>query len=335
MRTRRAGLLATTATIGLLLAGCGGSGTETGDPEADAVLEEAAASDAEKGTAEHLYRPAEDVDLEPVADAVLHLPNGDLALVGRGVAAEALSDAVLNPKTFSAPEGLVFHVFEFTGADGLSEDVVLRAGSQEWPVTTGVLERGIALLAAPGETVSLDLVHFDVAQTLDLSTGERTSVGVGEDWYSGEELVAPERDLSTIVDSAFGTLDWTARIDSVERVPFDFEFGGWVDDGAGSWISVAIADVEWTKHDDAYWGNPRYDASATLTDADGVTYEPTDTTRRGLDGEYSWVFAVPSGGTEYELTITDGVRLTMHADPTNTDEPDAVVTVPLVTEPSA
>lgn len=44
----------------------------------------------------------------------MRLPNGDLELVGRGVGAEALSDAVLNPQTFSAPEGLVFHVFEST-----------------------------------------------------------------------------------------------------------------------------------------------------------------------------------------------------------------------------
>lgn len=155
---------------------------------------------------------------------------------------------------------------------------------------------------------------------------------MAEDWYSGEQVVAPEPEISTVVDSAFGTLDWTARIDSVERTPFTAD---WADDSAGSWLLVSIADVEWTKHDDAYWGSPRYDASATLTDADGVTYEPTDTSRRGLYGEYSWVFVVPPGGSEYELTITDGVRLTMHSDPTSTDEPDAVVTVPLVAEPVA
>lgn len=335
MRVRHSGFLAATATVALLLAGCGSSGADTGDPEIDAILDEAAESDAEEATTEHLYRPADDVDVEQVADAVLHLPNGDLALVGRAVAAEALSDIVLNPKTFRAPEGLVFHVFEFTGADALTADAVLRAASGEWELTVSTLERGIAVPAAPGEAVSLDVVVDDVAQTIDLTTGERTSVGVAEDWYSGEQVVAPEPEISTVVGSELGDLLWSATIDSVERTPYDSTYGGWVDAGAGSWLSVAITDVDWTAQDEGFTGTLRYDASATLTNADGETYEATSTNHRGLHGEYSWVFAVPSGGTEYELTITDGARVQKRGDPFATDEPTSTVTVPLAAEPAS
>lgn len=297
----------------ILLLGCESvdNTDQSATSEENLTLQVEVPEDALEAELNNLYTANEETEYEPIEAEPLELPNGaDFDYIGK------TEIAVVKPLTFSlteqrdyvAPEGKVLQAFKIDSEDYGSYDVVVRVGDRTLPLFADDIARtgNFVLLTNPGEDVFLDFKFMpgeSPTQSLNLSTGKRSSIGVAEDLYSGKKLELPESDFEVTIDTEHGPVHWRGSIDEVWRGPWNEDMQ-WADreNGELSWLMVKLVPNDFYEEGDDYHTLRFESTIVSLEDDDGIMYDYHETTGAVTSGRTFW-FKVPSGGTGYKITL--------------------------------
>lgn len=300
-------------TFAITVIGCGKNAEGEGvDTESSPNMNVEIPEDVQEAQLDNLYIADEETVYEPVdADQLVTPLGGSFEYKGKTEVAvvKPLAFSLMEQYDYAAPDGKVLQAFKIDISDFANYEMTVRVDDRTLPLIFDDLERTgqFVVLTDPDDEVLLD---FDIVagtaptQTLNLTTGERASLGVLEDFYSGKTVSMPEPDFDVTTDTIHGPVYWRGSVAEVRRTPWD-EDNYWADPEKGelSWLIVTLAPNEFF-HDSEDYTTLRYKSTeASLQDDEGNMYEYVTTTGSALDGNRAFWFKVPAGGTGYQVTL--------------------------------
>jgi hypothetical protein len=192
--------------------------------------------------------------------------------------------------------------FDVDGALDASTVIVLVDG-RAFPVNTAV-EAGVGTVIASvpedADTVELGLKIDGVTQTVSLDSGERTSTGIAEAWYTGAgDATVANAIVSREVPGASATATYRYSVDGAQRAPWTTELG-WAENGTKTWVVLELQPPEWTVSEGTALNKVEGQNTAWLTDQAGARSDSVQ------QGDTFWptqvVFLADPASTDFTLS---------------------------------
>lgn len=199
----------------------------------------------------------------------------------------------------SAAENEVFHAVNYT-AEGISAAKV----SYDVDGTTKtfdepLLPTGTIIISAPKEAeLILNLQVNDLTQSIDLTTGERTTKGIADAWYGNiagkitDGIVSKDEPIKDKI------VNLSYSVASAKKTAYT-PLGKWADGGKSAWVVIDGTDAKWNIPESAYGkgGTDKF----TLTDENGKEYTPASADNNSYSEQLHLEFKVPADADSFTL----------------------------------
>lgn len=206
-----------------------------------------------------------------------------------------------------AAEGEKFHAFTFTSSlpqQGGSNTASIPEPSVEVDgktveISGQMFSGGTIMVSAPEDAKLILNMELDgVKQSLDLKSGERTSEGVGDAWYTTGEGKISDGNISKPVQIGTNTITLKAAFSDPVMTAYSSDSKlGWAENGKKAWVILSYEAPEWDVPGNAI---PKNQSSILgLVDSKGESYKPINL--EASTGDTKVAFLVPA--TEKTFTL--------------------------------